>query len=354
MSRRVMVATLDWGLGHATRCIPIIRELLDKKCEVVIAGSGPSLELLRTEFPDLPFAELPGYAVRYSSTASQVMTIAAQLPRLARVIRSERKATEKIVAHHGVSIVISDNRYGCYASATINVFMGHQVNLIMPSGTRRLSSIVNRLHAGMTAKFDYWWVPDFQGTESLAGALSASGNSRLRYIGPLSRFEGIEETTKEYDLAFLLSGPEPQRTLLEQWVLKVAPTTAMKIALVRGTSMGMDRVTTPNLSTFNLLGSDDVGRIIAASEVVVARSGYSTIMDLFHAGGKAVFVPTPGQTEQEYLACRMAELGYAGYVEQSKIDLASIVETANAYRGFTGRVRDRSHLRRALDELLTI
>ena len=349
-----MVAPLDWGLGHATRCIPLIRELLARNCEVIVAGSGPSLQLLRNEFPDLPVVELPGYPVRYSSSTSQVWTLAAQLPRLLKTFLEEQRATEKIVAQYDVELVISDNRYGCRSSRAINVFMGHQVNLILPKEIKRLTRTANRLQSGLVAKFDRWWVPDHAGHDGLAGTLSASDRRGLRYVGPLSRFNRIERTTQAFDLAFLLSGPEPQRTLLERWVLSVAPTTSLKLALVRGTSAALHEAPASNLSVFNLLVAEEVANIMAASDVVVARSGYSTIMDLYHAGGRAVFVPTPGQTEQEYLACRMAGLGYAGFVEQHHVDLESIVRTASAYRGFPGKAQDLSQLRRALDEVLAI
>jgi hypothetical protein len=353
VTRRVLIAPLDWGLGHATRCIPLIRQLIAKGCEVVIAGSGASLQLLRGEFPRLPFAELPAYAVRYSSSSAQVRKLALQLPRLLKTCAMEHRETEKIVTRFGVDIIISDNRYGCRSSRTTNVFVGHQANLILPPGLKRLSSLVNRLHTAAIARFNYWWVPDYQGHESLAGVLSASDRPGVRYIGPLSRFGRIAKSIRMYDVAFLLSGPEPQRTLLERWVLGVVPTTDLKIALVRGTAASLDHVPASNLWVFNVLGSDDVAKIIAASDVIIARSGYSTIMDLFHAGGRAVFIPTPGQTEQEHLARRMAELGYAGYVEQGMIDLTSVVKTASAYGGFPGREQDYSHLSNALDEVLS-
>ncbi len=349
-----MVAPLDWGLGHATRCIPLLRELLVRNCDVIIAGSGASLQLLRNEFPQLPTTELPGYRVRYSTSSSQVWRMAAQIPRLLRTCVEEYRVTEKIVDQYGIQVIVSDNRYGCRSPRTTNVFMGHQVNLIMPQQMNKLSPLLNRLHCVLTGRFDRWWVPDYAGAESLAGKLSASNSPALWYVGPLSRFDKIDKTAKTYDLAFLLSGPEPQRTLLERWVLDVAPTTSMKFALVRGTATTLEGVPTPNVTVFNLLGSDDVAGILAVSDVVVARSGYSTIMDLFHCGGRAVFVPTPGQTEQEYLALRMAELGYAGHLEQRRIDLTSIVHTADAFGGFPGRRPDYTKLRRALDDVLAI
>jgi hypothetical protein len=213
------------------------------------------------------------------------------------------------------------------------------------------SPIVNRAHSRLTAKFDHWWVPDYAAPEGLAGALSASDVPGLRYIGPLSRFDRIEKKSKMFDAAFILSGPEPQRTLLEKRILELAQTTAMKFALVRGTATKLD-VDPPGTSVFGLVGSGDMSDIIAASDIVIARSGYSTIMDLYHTGGRAVFIPTPGQTEQEYLARRMAELGYAGYVEQDRMDMHSINHAATAFRGFPGKAQDDLKLRRALDEVL--
>jgi hypothetical protein len=321
-------------------------------CDVIIAGSGASLQLLRKEFPDLAVVELPGYPIRYSSSASQVLKIARQLPALLKTCLMERRATEKAVAQYDIHVVISDNRYGCWSARSTNVFMGHQVNLILPPLIKGLKRVVNRLHSRLAANFDQWWVPDYFGPNSLSGALSASNRLGLRYVGPLSRFSRIERKAKVFDVAFLLSGPEPQRTLLERWVLQAAPTTSLKVALVRGTATKLEGTPPPNVTAFGMLGSDEVAGIIATSDVVVARSGYSTIMDLFYCGGRAVFVPTPGQTEQEYLACRMAELGYAGYIEQHRIDFAAVLHAASAFSGFPGKAKDHSQLRRALDEVL--
>lgn len=349
-----MVAPLDWGLGHATRCIPLIRELLAKNCEVIIAGSGASLTLLRNEFPGLTFEELPDYRIRYSSSSSQSWKIATQLPLLLKMYWLDRRATEKIVVKHDVKVILSDNRYGCRSTRALSIFVGHQVNLRMPERLSGLSSLVNRLHSGLVAKFDRWWVPDFAGPESLAGALSESNRPGLTYIGPLSRFGRIEKTTKTFDLAFLLSGPEPQRTLFEQWVIEAAAKTTLRIALIRGTDTPLQDISIANLSVFHLLATREVVDIIAKSDVVVARSGYTTIMDLYHTGGRAVLVPTPGQTEQEYLARHIAAQGYAGYVEQHRLSLASIVQTASAFTGFPGKNFDGEALGRSLDDVLAL
>ena len=347
-----MIAPLDWGLGHATRCIPLIRQLLARNCDVIIAGSGLSFHLLRNEFPHLTATVLPGHAIRYAPTSSQMWKIAAQLPRLLTTYLQEHRATERIVARYGIDLVISDNRYGCRSEQATNVFIGHQVNLLLPQRLNLLSPAVNRIHSWVTAKFDRWWVPDYPAPDGVAGALSASDLPGLRYIGPLSRFGRIEKRSKTFDAAFILSGPEPQRTLLEKKVLDLVRTADMKFALVRGTATKLDIIAPLNLSVFDLIGSGDVADIIAASDIVVARSGYSTVMDLYCSGARAVFVPTPGQTEQEYLACRMAELGYAGYVEQGRMDLPSVKHAASAYRGFPGKGQDDLQLRRALDEVL--
>ncbi|TMI85631.1 MAG: glycosyl transferase family 28, partial [Bacteroidetes bacterium] len=112
---RILVAPLDWGLGHATRCIPIIQHLLKADVEVWLAGEGAQEKLLADEFPDLPFLSLHGYRIRYARSAiGLVKNILFQAPKIVKAIRNENKWLAKMIDEHHFDAVISDNRYGLY------------------------------------------------------------------------------------------------------------------------------------------------------------------------------------------------------------------------------------------------
>ena len=336
--KRVLIAPLDWGLGHATRCIPIIRELQTQGCEVLVAGSGDSLTLLRTEFPGLVYFELPGYNPRYPLRGSMVMAMAAQLPRFVRVIASEHRAVEKIVNMHDIDLVISDNRYGCWSRLVPSVFITHQSNILMPKRFGFLGSLVRKASEHMINRFHLCWIPDFPEGNSLAGELISFGRMRvqtqIRYIGWLSRFvKRREQSVVKYDVLAILSGPEPQRSELERQLLPQLRLSNLRFRLVRGLPSAES---INDRAVVNFLASEEMQEHIQSSATIIARSGYSTVMDLMALGKKAIFIPTPGQTEQEYLADKIKRKGIAYAMPQREFDLAfALVESKN-YPGFNG------------------
>lgn len=336
--KRVLLAPLDWGLGHATRCIPIIRELQAQGCEVLVAGSGDSLRLLRKEFPGIHYFEIPGYNPRYPLRGSMVMAMATQLPRFVRVILSEHRAVEKIVRLHRIDLVISDNRYGCWAQFVPSVFITHQSNILMPKRFGFLSALVRKSSEYLINRFHFCWIPDFPEGNSLAGELISFGKMRLRtqvrYIGWLSRFvkRGVESVVK-YDVLAVMSGPEPQRSELERQLLPQLRSSNLRFRLVRG----LPSAEFPNDGeVVNFLASEEMQEHIESAALIIARSGYSTVMDLMALGKKAVFIPTPGQTEQEYLAELLKRGGIAYSMSQREFNLALALTESKNYAGFNG------------------
>ena len=352
--KRILIAPLDWGLGHATRCIPVIREFLQRGCDVLIAGSGDSLELLRKEFPDLRFFLLPGYEPRYPTSGSMAWTMSRQLPRFMRVIFSEHRAIEKIIDREKIDCVISDNRYGCWSKKIPTVFITHQSNILMPKRFGWMQSIIAALNKRFINRFSVCWVPDFPGHHSLAGDLIASGKfdvkTGLEYIGWLSRFTARENNrTERYDVVAVFSGPEPQRTLLENIVAPQIKDSGLTYRIVRGLPFA---TTSPNDgSIVNFLTSDELQASIESAKLVIARSGYSTVMDLNALAKKVLFIPTPGQTEQEYLARRLMEKGIAFSMPQHAFHLATAIKESENYSGF--KCPDQNVLLRiAIDKLV--
>lgn len=352
--KRVLIAPLDWGLGHATRCIPVIKELISRNCDVILAGSGDSLQLLRNEFPGLRSLPLPGYQPVYPTAGSMVWKMARQLPKFIDVIKTEHRQLEHFIQVNNVELVLSDNRFGCWSRQIPSVFMTHQRNILMPDGFRWLANAVNRFNHAMIERFTYCWIPDCPGTSSLAGILTAgvSGERQPRYIGTLSRFTRLGESEKKFDVLVLLSGPEPQRSLFEAIVVGQLQQSGLRYFVVRGivSSKGSNLHTGGNCADF--LSGRELQTVIEESSIVISRSGYSTIMDLARLERKAILVPTPGQTEQEYLASALMAKKVAYSMEQHRFNISLALNESQKYTGFVKAADHSNLLHEALDELL--
>ncbi len=332
---KVLYGVLDWGLGHATRSIPIIRLLRARGCEVRIATSGLAYELLRTEFPELTIYPLPSYAVRYARHGLFMMNIFWQLPRLLLVIVREGRAARNITTEFPADLIISDCRYGFRFRGCKSVFITHQLNFQMPRMLKWLQPVVNLFNHIMINRFDQVWVPDVQ--HGITGTLSRPGwlTEKVRWIGNLSRLPlptpGLQQ---EYEVAVILSGPEPQRTLLENKLVAQLQLLNLRAVVVRGLPTARARERINQIDFHNYLEGAALANLMQQAAVVVARSGYSTVMDLMALGGKAIFIPTPGQTEQELLAKTLTAQRIAWSAPQHHFDLAVALKKLPDYRGF--------------------
>ncbi len=301
--KRVLVAPLNWGLGHATRCIPIINKLLQIGFEVVLASDGRSLKLLQKEFPKLQTIEFPAYDVHYSSK-NMVINIAFQIPKILIAIWKEHRFIKKVVEEEKIEIIISDNRYGCLSKETKNIFITHQINIIILF--KPLELFVNKVNHFLINRFDECWIPDYTGEDSLAGRLSKCDQIKnAKYLGPLSRME--EETIpKKYDIIAVISGPEPQRTYFEKVIINELIAADKKSLIVQGKVEKKEHFKlNDKIEVVSFLNSVELNKAIQSSGLVICRSGYSSVMDLVKLKKKAILIPTPGQTEQEYLGSRL-------------------------------------------------
>lgn len=305
--KKVLISPLDWGLGHATRCIPIIKWLLAHNYEVVIAASGSSFHLLKNEFPDLKFYSIQGYRVQYSNKKRFLaLKILLQIPKILLTISSEHRWLGRLCKTEEFDAIVSDNRFGFYHTKIPSVFITHQ--LLIYHKNRILRQILQRINYRYINRFTCCAVPDSAANPGFAGILSHPEKLPavpLFYVGPVSRFcaAQTEPVNKRYNVCFLLSGPEPQRSLLEQKILEAAPKINGKLLLLRAKpELESTHSVAGNIEVFNHLSTDEIRDRIAQSEFVVSRAGYTTIMELAALRVKGILIPTPGQTEQEYLA----------------------------------------------------
>ena len=305
----ILVAPLNWGLGHAARVIPIINRLINEGAEVILGGDGESLILLRAEFPQLPYVELPELKITYSKGKSQVWAMLKQLPAIIRHSIKEHKAIKDIVKRYNITKVISDNRFGLYGSGAYSIYITHQIMVKMPAWLKLLEPLVYRIHKSVIERYNECWVPDYADTErSLAGDLTHSYPlpCNARFIGPLSRFEKLKDCCKpiDCDVLAIMSGVEPHRTIYEKSIAERYRDSSLKVILVRGKAFTKDGgdINYGNIDVKGVLSASELLPYILGAKKIICRSGYTTVMDMHLLGKTNVeWSATPGQTEQEYL-----------------------------------------------------
>lgn len=351
---RILVAPLDWGLGHAARCIPLIHTLLTNGADVWLAGDGKIAHLLKTEFPGLPFLPLSGYTITYGETKyGTLAAILKQLPKIVRSIKAENRWLQTVVKTHAINAVISDNRYGLYHPGIYSVFITHQ--LLVKTPLRPTDLFLQKILYRYINQFGACWVPDAAGDANLAGVLSHPKKLPrvpVTYVGPLSRFIFTDAVLTHYILV-LLSGPEPQRTILEEMILQQAQLFKNPIFVVRGLpgTVGLPRVPY-HVAITNHLPTATLQKAIAGVHYVISRCGYSTVMDLMTLQKRCIFIPTPGQTEQEYLAQVLMKKKFALCIPQQKFNLKSAIALAETFPYEFPKVEKTAALQTAVEQLL--
>ncbi len=328
--KKILVAPLNWGLGHATRCITIINTLIKRGFEPIIASDGDALLLLQKEFPKLKSFELPSYNITYPKYPTLfIWHFVVKLPAFIKTYKAEQKAIIKIIDQENIIGIISDNRFGCFHSDIKSVYITHQLRVF--SGI--FTFFTSKIHQNIIKKFDECWVPD-NDNHLLSGQLSnvKSATLKIKYIGILSRFKP-EKIKIKYDYLVLLSGIESQRKKLERILLNAFKNTSLNVLFIQGKleekqiKSSINRITIINyVTTFALQ------KFIAQSKIIISRPGYSTIMDLALMGKKAFFIPTPGQSEQIYLAKILSKKKIAPFVWQQHFKTTDL----NRIKKFTG------------------
>ena len=317
----ILVAPLNWGLGHATRSAALIERLRIKNT-ISLASDGLAYEWMKREFPDLPIFRLNATEITYKRKAMWQNAI-IQLPVVLDGIRKDRREVDRLTDRIRPNLIISDHRLGFYSRKVKSVLLAHQ--LYIPHRNLLLAKVFSYFQKTLIGRFDECWVPDY-GDGRLSGQLSSLSLSiNKKFIGPLSHLESDLDNKNKYDLSIVLSGPEPQRSNLEEKILTYLDTERIgRIALVRGTNIERSENIPRCIDVYDLLDSKEVGRVIRSSQAILCRSGYSTVMDLSMLQKKAIFVPTPNHPEQEYLAAKHRKESHAKVIAQSDISHNSV------------------------------
>lgn len=321
MQKTILYAVLNWGLGHATRSIPIIKYLIQQNYKLIIASDGEALLLLQKEFPNLIFEETSSYNVVYSNSSSSFnSTLAKQIPKFMNTIKLEQTNCKGLVKKHQVDFIISDNRYGFYHHQIPCALICHQLHLLYESNAL-VEKIVNKSYQVYLKKFKQLWVPDFASPNSISNKLSILNWNNVQFIGADSRFEKLNLPI-QYHVVAVLSGPEPQRSLLEQQLAKELSNTKGNHLLIRGTKNGEKLLEFENIEIIDFATSELLNQKIEESAVIICRSGYTSVIDLLKLQKKALLIPTPGQIEQEYLAKNLKQNNWFAIANQENFGLS--------------------------------
>lgn len=317
--KKVIVAPLYWGLGHASRCVPIIRALKKYQYTPVLASDGEALRFLQQEFPELESIELPSYQISYGKNLK--WSLIKKFFSIQRTAKKEQRIIEAYVEDNSDVVgVISDNRFGAYSQKVTSVYITHQLQVL--SGI--FTPFTSFFHQRIIKKFDECWVPDEQGLK-FSGQLSSTAKKLdQKYIGILSRFQK-KQVTNEIDVLIVLSGPEPNRSDLESKILNELNDFNGTVVLVRGVvEESRKSRKSGNIQIVNYMLSEELEKTLNSAKLIICRSGYSSVMDLISLGKKALLIPTKGQNEQEYLAEYLQEKEYFSYVKEKDFSINSL------------------------------
>lgn len=322
-NKTILVTPLNWGLGHATRCIPIIKALQENNFTPIIASDGIALELLRKEFPYLKMLELPSYQIEYAKNGKNFKwKLIKSLPNMLEAISEEKKIVKKWIKKYKIDGIISDNRLGVFSKKIPSVFVTHQLNVL----TGNTTWITSKLHQHIIKKYNACWVPDADTKENLSGKLGhlKTNSLKISYLGPLSRMHKMALPI-QYELMIILSGPEPQRGFLEAHLIEEVKRFNGKVVFIKGIiEKEQSKQQIGNVTYYNFMKTRQLEQTFNESEKVLCRSGYTTIMDLVQLHKKAFFIPTPGQYEQIYLAEKLQNEGLVPFATQDNFKIENL------------------------------
>jgi len=340
LKKNILICPLDWGLGHATRCVPLINEFISQNANVIIATDGPAFAFLKDAFPKLEFINFRGYNIRYPKNGRMSLKMTILLPKLFFRIIMEHFQVKRIIKNYHIDLLISDNRFGLWNKNIPSVYITHQIMIKTSKYLHFFEGFLFRISNLIIKKYHKCWIPDFEGSENLSGDLShkypVPPNSE--FIGPLSRFtlsvDHQEDIEYKYDVLAIISGPEPQRTIFENILLVQLKSSNQKAVVVRGiTNFSEHYELRKNCDVFTHLPTEQLQKYILKSKMIICRPGYSSIMDISALGKKAIFIPTPGQTEQEYLAEYLFKKKYFFFSKQIDFNLKDAIEKSKDFSG---------------------
>jgi len=333
----IIYGICSWGLGHSTRSLPIIRKLIKENNNLTIVSHGRSLELLKKELGKTAhYKDIPDYPMLLSENSRQFMAKSViYWPLFIKRIESGLVQLSKILNKKKYDLIISDARYDIYSKEIPSFFISHQMRIMNPLRIKMFETGSELFNLFFFKRFSGIIVPDYR-ENSLSGDLSHNlkkiDENKLHYVGVLSDFKK-RRIKEDIDYLVSISGPEPQRSILEERLAGQIQDLDGNVVMTLGKVEKHSKIKNKNITIYSFLTKEKREELLNKAKIVVSRSGYSTIMDLGIIETKALMIPTPGQIEQEYLGSYHNELGTFYSINQNKIKLKRDIEIAKKTTG---------------------
>lgn len=345
------------GLGHATRSLPLIRALIQRGHKLVLGSSGRAMAFLKSELPGEQFVVIPDYEITYSRGRFQLPHLAAKAPGMLWAIMLERELTQQVVYSHNVDLIISDHCYGAHFKGVPSYFISHQIYFAMPAGFGLFSKPVGWVNQIPHRHYQKVLIPDLPGKGEgvISGQLSRiprGKDDKYRHVGLMASVtkEAVEE---DVDLLVSISGPEPQRTVLEEIILRdIEKLPGEKVVLLGRSEESRLVKEGAGLKVYSHLPREQMNTLLNRARMILSRPGYTTVMELAELGKKALFIPTPGQTEQEYLSRRLRDQNQFYSVKQSELILTRDIKIAGEFPGLLHAGETTKSVARIVSELM--
>jgi Glycosyltransferase family 28 C-terminal domain len=319
---------------------------------VMVAGNQLQIDYLQQEVTNVTYILLKGYDVKYAKTKlGLIFRLIVQVPKLFSIIFHEHYWLQIIIKTRKIDGVISDNRYGLFTKIVPCIFITHQLCIQVPMG----KSIVHRMNQYFINQYNSCWVPDVDGENNMSGDLSnANDYINTKKIGILSRFSGViisNNKIAKNTILCILSGPEPQRSMLLEMLEKQIKSTNYTLTIV-GDDNADNRKPNPQIYYHNIADTHKLQTYIQSHQYIITRSGYSSLMDLHCLGRNAIIIPTPGQTEQEYLAEYLMKKKWHYALTQNKFDLQNSINEFDKMHFAKFHIENQNKLATSVSEFL--
>ena len=333
---KIFITPLEWGNGHATRIVPIIRYIKSFSSEIII-GANRNKTFYENVFPDIKIVEVPPFDIIYKKRT--LISVLLFIPKFIKSIKADKNFITKFAKENNIDIIISDNRYGMYYSKSYNIIITHQLNIKLNGFLKIFSPILRSFIKKYLKNFDECWIPDMHDINiNLTGDYSYHEffkKINIKYVGLLSQFDcynnDFEENKQDIDLLIMISGPEMHRTIFEKIVISQLMENKKEAIIVRGIKGSNIPKIIDNIIMYDFVYFDQYRDLIKRSKYIICRAGYTSIMDLIILNKKALLVPTPNHPEQEYLVKRLSDLGYFPYMNQDNFDINKAISILKNY-----------------------
>ena len=293
--QNILFSALNWGYGHVMRSLVLLKKLVKQGNKLYVVGTDEQITLFKTEGLEASYIHQEGYPFQFGGNGNFSLDLFKNLSALKQHFVREQKNVEQLCADFAIDLVIADQSLGVFSRKVPSILITHQLNLPLSWWEKPAQAFYNK----QLKNFQQIWIPDQAPPNNLAGRLSETNRKNVTYIGWLSRFTEIPKVDKQFDVGVLVTGPQPYAQQFFEEMCKRFENSPEKVFIIYN---GTNLRTHKNIVIFQHQATAEMAELLCSAKLLITRSGYSTLMDLYALGIRNVELhATPGQAEQLYL-----------------------------------------------------